>query len=106
MGTILLVCTGNICRSPMASGFLAGLLRDRGIDDVTVASCGVSAWDGSPPTPEAVEAMREQGRDLSRHVARRVSRRNVESADRIVGMSSDHREVVTRAPRPAPYRSF
>src|SRR5438034_4194984 len=99
MGTILLVCTGNICRSPMASGFLSGLLRDRGIDEVRVASCGVSAWEGSPPTPEAVAAMREQGQDISGHVARRMSRRIVESADLIVGMSSEHRDAVNRVAR-------
>jgi glycine hydroxymethyltransferase len=106
MGTVLLVCTGNICRSPMASGFLSGLLRERGIDDVTVASCGVSAWEGSPPTPEAVAAMREQGRDISRHVARRMSRRIVESADLIIGMSSEHRDAVRRIARPAASRTF
>jgi glycine hydroxymethyltransferase len=106
MGTILLVCTGNICRSPMASGFLSGLLRERGIDDVTVASCGVSAWEGSPPTPEAVAAMREQGRDISRHMARRMSRRMVESADLIVGMSHEHRDAVSRIARPATSRTF
>jgi glycine hydroxymethyltransferase len=106
MGTVLLVCTGNICRSPMASGFLSGLLLERGIDDVTVASCGVSAWEGSPPTPEAVAAMREQGRDISGHVARRMSRRIVESADLIVGMSSEHRDAVRRIARPAASRTF
>jgi glycine hydroxymethyltransferase len=106
MGTILLVCTGNICRSPMAAGFLTGLLRDRGIHDVTVASCGVSAWEGSPPTPEAVTAMGEQGRDISGHVARRMSRRIIESADLIVGMSSEHRDAVRRIERPASARTF
>jgi glycine hydroxymethyltransferase len=106
MGTILLVCTGNICRSPMASGFLSGLLRERGIDDVTVASCGVSAWEGSPATPEAVAAMREQGQDISRHMARRMSRRMVESTDLIVGMSHEHRDAVRRIARPATSRTF
>jgi glycine hydroxymethyltransferase len=106
MGTILLVCTGNICRSPMASGFLSGMLRDRGIDDVTVASCGVSAWEGSPPTPEAVAAMREQGRDISRHIARRMSRRIIESADLVVALSSEHRDAVRRVARPAASRTF
>jgi len=106
MGTILLVCTGNICRSPMASGFLTGLLRDQGVGGVMVESCGVSAWEGSPATPEAVEAMRERGLDISGHVARRMNRRIIESADLIVGMASEHREAVRRIARPAARRTF
>src|SRR6266536_4315121 len=106
MGTILLVCTGNICRSPMASGFLTGLLRDQGVGGVMVESCGVSAWGGSPATPEAVEAMRERGLDISGHVARRMNRRIIESADLIVGMASEHREAVRRIARPAASRTF
>ena len=106
MGTILLVCTGNICRSPMASGFLAGLLRDQGVHGVSVESCGVSAWEGSPATPEAVEAMRERGLDISGHVARRMNRRIIEAADLIVGMASEHREAVRRIARPAASRTF
>src|SRR6266508_6472775 len=106
MGTILLVCTGNICRSPMASGFLTGLLRDQGVGGVMVESCGVSAWEGSPATPEAVEAMRERGLDISGHVARRMNRRIIEAADLIVGMASEHREAVRRIARPAASRTF
>src|SRR6266540_2579017 len=106
MGTILVVCTGNICRSPMASGLLASFLRDRGVRDVTVESCGVAAWDGSPPTPEAVEAMREQGLDISGHVARKLNRRIIEAADLIVGMASEHRRAVKRIAPTAGGKSF
>ena len=106
MGTILVICTGNICRSPMASGLLESLLRDRGVSGVTVESCGVSAWDGSPATPEGVEAAREQGLDISRHVARKMNRRIVESADLIVGMASEHREAVKRIAPNAAGRAF
>jgi glycine hydroxymethyltransferase len=106
MGTILLVCTGNICRSPMASGFLTSSLRDRGVDGIMVESCGVSAWDGSPATPEAVAAVREQGLDISRHVARKMNRRIIESADLIVGMASEHRDAVRRIAPPAAGRAF
>ncbi len=101
-----MVCTGNICRSPMASGFLTGLLRDQGVNGVMVESCGVSAWEGSPATPEAVEAMRELGLDISGHVARRMNRRIIESADLIVGMASEHREAVRRIARAAARRTF
>jgi len=106
MGTILLVCTGNICRTPMASGLLTSRLRERGVRGVRVESCGVSAWDGSPATPEAVEVMREQGLDISGHVARKMSRRIIDSADLVVGMSSEHRDAVRRIARPAAGRAF
>jgi protein-tyrosine phosphatase len=106
MGTVLLVCTGNICRSPMASGFLTALLRDHGVEGVRVESCGVSGWEGSPATPEAVEAMRERGLDISRHVARKMTRGIIESADLIVGMASEHRDAVIRTARPAAERTF
>jgi len=106
MSTILLVCTGNICRSPMATGVLSKLLSDRGVQDVRVESCGVAAWDGSPPTPEAVAAMREQGIDISGYVARRMNRRLIESADVIVGMASEHRDAAKRLAPSASARIF
>ena len=106
MGTILLICTGNICRSPMASGFVAGLLHDRGIRGVSVESCGVTAWAGSPATPEAVEAMRERGLDISGHVARKMNRRAIESADLIVAMASEHRDAVKRIAPPSAGKAF
>lgn len=106
MGTILLVCTGNICRSPMAAGVLSKLLLDRGIQDVQVESCGVSAWDGSPPTPEAVVAMREHDIDISSYRARRMNRRLIESADVIVGMASEHRDAARRLVPSASARAF
>jgi glycine hydroxymethyltransferase len=106
MSSILLVCTGNICRSPMASGFLSMLLGERGVGEVRVESCGVSAWDGSPATPEAVEAMREQGIDISNHVARRMTRRLIDSADLVVAMASEHRDAARRLAPSAAGRTF
>lgn len=106
MGTILLVCTGNICRSPMATGILSKLLSDRGLHGVRVESCGVSAWDGSPPTPEAVEVVREQGIDISGNAARRMNRRLIEAADLVVGMSSEHRDAARRLVPAAKDRIF
>lgn len=106
MSTILLVCTGNICRSPMATGLLSKLLLGRSVQDVRVESCGVSAWDGSPPTPEAVEAMREQGIDISGYIARRMNRRLIEAADVIIGMASEHRDAARRLAPTAAARTF
>jgi protein-tyrosine phosphatase len=96
MATILLVCTGNICRSPMAEGFLRRMLADRGIQGIRVESSGVAGWEGSTPTPEAVEALAGYGLDISTHRARRLTRPMVEWADAIVTMAAEHRDAVVR----------
>ena len=106
MATILVVCTGNICRSPMAKGFLQHMAGERDADGVVVDSAGVAAWDDSPPTAETVMAMEERGIDLSTHLAQRLDRRAIERADLIVGMTAEHRDSVNRAVPEAEHRSF
>lgn len=68
---VLLVCTGNSCRSPMAEGILRGLLDAH--PRLTVRSAGTMAPDGLPATPEAVLAARELGADLTHHRSRCVT---------------------------------
>ena len=57
MKTILFVCTGNVCRSPMAEGLFRHAVAGR--NDYRVLSAGLGAMDGQPPSPYAVEAMKE-----------------------------------------------
>src|SRR2546427_4713640 len=90
MGRILLVCTGNICRSPMAEAFVRHELDQRGIGGISVGSSGVSGWGGSPPTPEVADALGGDGVDVSQHRARRLDRTLVEAADPLVGVSAEH----------------
>ena len=45
---ILLVCTGNICRSPLAAALLQRALTERGVEGMDVSSAGTGAWDGAP----------------------------------------------------------
>ena len=63
MKTILFICTGNICRSPMAEGLFRQAAGGRG--DFRVLSAGIGAVNDQPPTPHAVAAMRELGIDIS-----------------------------------------
>jgi len=73
--TILFVCTGNLCRSPMAAGIAKRYLADRlGVDEAQlqragyrVLSAGTAALEGTPASPEAVEVMKELGIDISSH---------------------------------------
>jgi len=90
---ILLVCTGNICRSPLAASLLEKALKEHGLD-VTVTSAGTGAWDGAPASEGAYLVGLERGLDLSGHRARLLSRELVESADLILTMARHHRARV------------
>jgi protein-tyrosine phosphatase len=105
MASILLVCTGNICRSPIAEGLLRRLLASRNAP-IDVGSAGTSGWDGSPAMPESIEAAAERGADISAHLARRLARSMVEDADLIVAMSAEHREGVLWMASGAEPRTF
>ena len=71
--------------------------------DIEVASSGTWAYDGSPATVAAVDAMRARGIDASAHLSRPVAREELEQADLIVVMTSVHvREVLEVAPEVRP----
>ncbi len=91
---VLLVCTGNICRSPLAEALLERALRDRAIAEVTVTSAGTGAWDGAPASEGAYLVGLERGLDLSGHRARLLTRELVEQADLILTMARHHRARV------------
>ena len=74
MKTILFVCTGNVCRSPMAEGIFRQATRGRG--DYRVMSAGLGACDGQPPSPYAVQAVKELGIDISGLRSRMLTRRD------------------------------
>lgn len=91
---VLFVCTGNLCRSPMAEYLLKELLEKAGIRDVRVHSAGTWAADGEPVAPIAQEVCREKGLDLSPHVARRLTREMLLESDLVVVMEMDHLHCV------------
>jgi protein-tyrosine-phosphatase len=91
---VLFVCTGNICRSPLAQVLLARALAERGVSDVEVSSAGTGAWDGAPASEGAYLVALERGLDLSEHRARLLTRELVEAADLVFTMARHHRARV------------
>ena len=94
---ILFVCTGNICRSPMAEGLLRHMLPPETREAVHVHSAGTHGLDGEPAAPFAVQAAAAMGVDLSRHRARSLHPEMVRQADVILVMEPFHRDIVKRA---------
>lgn len=91
---ILLVCTGNTCRSSMAAGLLRDLLQQRGRTDIEVASAGTSAFAGDPAATHAVTVLGERGIDLQDHRARLVSPSVLDSVDIVLTMTEGHKRTV------------
>ncbi|PYJ99171.1 MAG: ribose 5-phosphate isomerase B [Verrucomicrobia bacterium] len=92
MRTILFVCTGNVCRSPMAEGLFRNAVKGRG--DFRVFSAGVGAIEGQPPSAYAVQALRELGIDISQQLSRMLTADVVNEADYIFGMTHGHVDAV------------
>src|SRR5215471_3127137 len=104
MKTILFVCTGNVCRSPMAEGILRHATRDRG--DYRTLSAGLGACEGQPPSPNAVLAVRELGIDISSQRSRPLTPELVQQADYIFGMTHSHIDTVSMLFPQAAERTF
>lgn len=95
MTSILLICTGNVCRSPLAEGCLrASLERRFGGASPTVASAGTAGWEGSEAMPGSIEAARELGIDITDHRGRRMTSAMAEDADLLLCMATDHRVFI------------
>ncbi|HOB33110.1 MAG TPA: ribose 5-phosphate isomerase B, partial [Verrucomicrobiota bacterium] len=93
MKTVLFVCTGNVCRSPMAEGIFRKAVQGRG--EYRVLSAGLGAVDGQPPSPFAVQAAREIGVDISNQRSQMLKPELVQQADYIFGMTHSHVDTVT-----------
>lgn len=110
--TVLFVCTGNTCRSPMAAALYNDMTLPREVcsacaDAEPVSaegiaySAGLYAMDGDPISAEAVSALQEagvrpvEGAEYTAHTARRVTREMMEAADVVVGITAAHAMELT-----------
>ena len=95
---ILLVCMGNICRSPTAEGVLRAHLARAGLAGVEVDSAGTLGYHaGEPPDPRAQKAAAKRGYDLSRLRARRVKDADFLRFDMILAMDKDNLSALKQA---------
>lgn len=89
---ILMVCTGNTCRSPMAEGYLNTVILQKGLP-MQVKSAGMGE-DNQPASDHAIEAMKEIGIDISNHRSHHMTPAMVAWADLIVCMTRSHRDIM------------
>jgi glycine hydroxymethyltransferase len=89
---VLFVCTGNICRSPIAEGLFRRLTGNR--KDIEVASAGVHAVRGQPPSVYAVEVCAEQGTDIRDLRSQPLTGALVDQATHIFAMTGAHLETI------------
>lgn len=95
--TVIFVCTGNVCRSPMAAGlFFEKLMREGMGDHVRVRSAGIWALAGRPASAYAVQVMREHDLDISAHRGRDLTQADVDEADLILVMTKRHKDIILR----------
>jgi protein-tyrosine phosphatase len=107
MARVLVVCTGNVCRSPIAEGMLRAAFVERLGDKAPgVVSAGTMGWEGSGADPNSIAAAAERGIDISEHVARALSPLELRSADLVLAMSSEHADAVRRSDPAVAGRTF
>lgn len=95
VGKVLVVCVGNICRSPVGERILAAELANRGAG-IAVSSAGIGALVGHGADETAHEVARERGLSLDGHVARQFTRDLGQAQELILVMEPGHRREIGR----------
>jgi protein-tyrosine phosphatase len=92
MTSVLFVCLGNICRSPLAEGVFRTTVEKAGLSDrFLIDSAGTGGWHaGDPPDPRSIEVAARHGIDLTAQRARQVTDRDFEKFSIILAMDSDN----------------
>ena len=95
---VLMVCLGNICRSPTAHGVLEKYINDKGLSHyIKVDSAGTGDWHiGEPPDPRSQEAAARRGYDLSAQRARQVATDDFDRFHYILAMDDNNLRDLTR----------
>lgn len=97
MRSILFICSGNTCRSPMAEAIARHVASKHPFDslEMSFASAGSGAMDGLPATPEAAAAVTALGMAMHEHRSRALTKELIAGADAIYGLTPAHVAAVT-----------
>jgi protein-tyrosine-phosphatase len=103
-GHILVVCTANICRSPMGQGLLAHALsaQSEPLHSLKVISAGVAAHTGEAVSENSVTALKKVGIDISRHHSQGLTQKLLDDSLLVLAMTESHRAIIQSRARPAP----
>lgn len=92
---VLFVCTGNVCRSPMAAALFNARARRNGEEHLYYASsAGTWALEDAPASTHAIQVMAQRGIDLTDHRGRTVTRTLLDQADVVIVMTMSHRDAL------------
>lgn len=95
MKKVMFVCTGNICRSPMAHYYFQKLANDfEKSEDFLVSSCGTNAYNGQKATEYAIKSMEKYGTDLNNHRSTNIFDIPVEEYDYVFGLTLNHKKQI------------
>jgi low molecular weight protein-tyrosine phosphatase len=104
--SVLFVCLGNICRSPLAEGVFRALVEEAGLANrFTIDSAGTGAWhEGNPPDPRSIEIAAKYGIDISAQRARQVRHEDFQKFETILAMDNENLSVLRRKAGTKPTR--
>ena len=91
--TVLFICTGNICRSPMAEGLFRDLVK-KNSSEFVIQSAGVGAQNDLPPSENSVRAMHDIDIDITGQVSQMVTAELVKESHMIIGMTQGHSDMI------------
>ena len=96
MKNILIICTGNTCRSPMAQALLKGMLAARSVQGIAVTAAGLAASCGGSVSAEAANVMAEMNIDITGYETHLVSRADLDNADLVLCMTEQHKNLLAQ----------
>lgn len=92
---ILLICTGNTCRSPMAEALLRSKVKENDLEGhIAVSSAGIAVWGQVGASAEAQAVMASQGLDLTNHHSCQLINEHIAKADLVLTMTEGHKRAV------------
>ena len=103
---ILLVCTGNTCRTAMAEGIGKNVAKEKNLNNVIFSSAGTSAAPGMPATDYAIAASAHWDIDISGHRSRLLNQDLIKEADLILAMGPEHVQVIVNIDRNALAKTY